>query len=102
MENESALAKYEDAWDAIVEQYIGGGEILGEPSEPSWEAEPRHAIIEVNRLFSEERENNRIMAEKMQGVVDRERALFEKERQERLEQRAARLRAPDGEVSEHV
>jgi uncharacterized protein (UPF0305 family) len=52
-------------------------------NEPSWTSAAYHAVGAIDAKLIAEREKNRIMAEKMQAVVDRERELFEKEKKER-------------------
>jgi leucyl aminopeptidase (aminopeptidase T) len=85
------LAEDEDRWDSIVRQFSG---VDGRKPD-NWKGSPvreslwRDAIVEalvvVKAALEREKELNRVMAEKMQGVVDRETALAEKERHEREE-----------------
>lgn len=91
LEEALVLAEDEDRWDSIVHQFSG---VDGRKPE-NWKGSPvreslwRDAVIEalgvVKAALEREKELNRIMAEKMQGVVDRETALADKERQEREE-----------------
>jgi hypothetical protein len=95
------FAQYEDLWDEIVEREIGvgsGGE------EPTWAEEFEIAKIEVDGLIRQEARKNVAMAAKMQGVVDRETEMYERERRERREarraERAARRSVGDDKPSE--
>jgi hypothetical protein len=101
------FAQYEDLWDEIVEREVGvggGGEAAGE--EPTWAEEFENAKIEVDYLIRQEARKNVAMAAKMQGIVDRETEIFERERKERREakraERAARRIAGDDKPSEEA
>ena len=78
----------EDEWDDLIEEDTGQSltdVFRHETREPPWAHAVKHAIWDLQAKFDEEREKNQIVAEKMQGVVDREKELFEKERAERRE-----------------
>lgn len=97
------FAQYEDLWDEIVEREVGvgGGEEASE--EPTWAEEFENAKIEVDWLIKQEARKNVAMAAKMQGIVDRETEIFERERRERKEaKRAARRNAGDDNQAEKV
>ncbi|KAK4634262.1 hypothetical protein CLAFUW4_00269 [Fulvia fulva] len=88
LEEELSLAKSEDDWDAIVS---GQTRAYGRTSldtegksikEPLWLQEPRAALSQVQQLLDREREKNRVMAQKMQAVVDREQEAFDREERE--------------------
>lgn len=89
---ELSIAEREDEWDYIVAE-VGEGKrwnfqdsMTGE-LEPGWADAVEEGLQEVHQHLNEEREKNRDMAEKMQGVVDRETALYEKEKAERKQAR---------------
>lgn len=91
---EMSIAEREDEWDQLV---AGEGKAAGVENartrgwmEPSWCDAIEDEIDEVHFRLEEERRKNREMAEKMQVVVDRETALFEKEKAERRQERARR------------
>ena len=65
----------------------GDGERAG-PSEEtareeSWHAEVQNALDEIGRSLDRETEKNRVWANRMVEIVDRERALAEEERKQR-------------------
>ena len=102
IEDELEIAKLEDVWDQIVaEAAIDSGDGRGraggkvrvwDAREPQWSEELGKARKEINRILDEERMKNREMAEKMQGVVDREQQLFDEEKVARRTAKANRLR----------
>jgi hypothetical protein len=79
------FAQYEDLWDEIVERQTGLGDHLGGRDEPTWAEEFEISKAEVDQAIWGEGKKNADMAARMQGVVDREREAFEKERRERRE-----------------
>ena len=104
---ELKIAAWEDEWDELIAEHTEPAEqgvslemaMLGARAktkgveESQWTDVVEDAIWEVHGKLNEEREKNRVMAEKMQAVVDRERELFEKERALRKEvKRAERLK----------
>lgn len=107
--SDRAIAELEDEWDGIVQANdltpqigysVNAANDQVNPTvskEPSWSKIVKDAIAEVQKGLSEEKRKNREMGEKMQGVVDRERGMFEKERAERkqLLRRAYRQRKRD-------
>lgn len=101
---ELSLAEREDDWDDIIQE-LGrrerGGMSIGEAMmggkgvmhgvEPGWSDAIEDEIDVVHAQLDEEATKNRVMAERMQAVVDRETALFEQERDERRAEKARRL-----------
>jgi hypothetical protein len=83
------FAQYEDLWDEIVERETGFGEHSGEQDEPTWAEEFEISKAEVDLAIHKEGRKNAVMAARMQGVVDREREAFEREREERREAKRA-------------
>ena len=87
-------ATREDEWDRILAQAHG----VSPSGEPNWRRAVDAAIDEVHGKLDQMKVKNRVMAEKMQAVVDREQELFEKEalerkarkRQEKFQQRQAK------------
>lgn len=77
-----ALAKREDQWDRVLRDVGGVREGGG-----SWTQVPRDGLREVAEAFERERRKNQAWAEKLQGVVDREREAWERERAEKKERR---------------
>lgn len=69
------LASYEDSWDELTGK--------NRRREPEWQRAAYDAVGVVERKIGAEKEKNRIMAERMQGVVDREREMWEREEEER-------------------
>jgi len=96
------FAQYEDLWDEIVEREVGVRDDDGE--ELTWAEEFEVAKNQVDWLIRLEGKKNVAMAAKMQGIVDRETEMFERERAERKEakrvERIARRSAGDEKVSE--
>lgn len=92
------FAQYEDLWDDIVEREVGVHEDGGDREEPTWAAAFEIAKNEVDWLIRLEGKKNVAMAAKMQGIVDRETEMFERERAERKEaKRVERARRRDAE-----
>lgn len=96
------FAQYEDLWDDIVEREVGVRDDDG--MELTWAEEFEIAKNQVDWLIRLEGKKNVAMAAKMQGIVDRETEMFERERAERKEakrvERAERRNAGDEKVSE--
>ena len=96
------FARYEDLWDEIVEREVGVRDDDGR--ELTWAEEFEVAKNQVDWLIRLEGKKNVAMAAKMQGIVDRETEMFERERAERKEakrvERAERRNAGDEKVSE--
>lgn len=89
---EQKVAVLEDEWDDLMGDLLGDSEelvehtsVLGEEPdyEASWEDTVSLAVWDVHARLIGEKEKNRIVAKRMQEVVDREKALFEQERAER-------------------
>lgn len=109
LDEDVQLAAQEDEWDDIVsplvkrEQTLIDAGLARQCEEPTWQDYVYKAQREVQGKINDEKVRNRIMAEKMQGVVDRERELFESEkvarkesrRQERLQRRQHSTEDPD-------
>lgn len=87
LDDELEIARSEDRWDGLVAGATGRE---GYTFEPAWSAGVGMARREVNEKLDEERRKNREMAVKMQGVIDRERELYEKEKVERSEAKKQR------------
>jgi hypothetical protein len=79
------FAQYEDLWDDIVERETGLGDHSRGQDEPTWAEEFEISKAEVDQAIWGEGKKNADMAARMQGVVDRERKVFEKEKRERKE-----------------
>jgi hypothetical protein len=95
------FAQYEDLWDDIVERETGFGDRSGQQDEPTWAEEFEISKAEVDQAIWGEGKKNADMAARMQGVVDRERKAFEKERMQRKEaKRVERRIARDDEREE--
>ena len=96
------FARYEDLWDEIVEREVGVRDDDGR--ELTWAEEFEVAKNQVDWLIRLEGKNNVAMAAKMQGIVDRETEMFERERAERKEakrvERVARRSAGDETAAE--
>ncbi|KAK4959424.1 hypothetical protein LTR10_004228 [Elasticomyces elasticus] len=82
---ELEMARAEDKWDEIVQQYDRGQRRAR--GENVWAYEVYEARNEVMRKLSDEKWKNQVMAEKMQAVVDREteQVKLEKEQSVKLE-----------------
>lgn len=96
LEELAALGRAEDRWDALVfgEYGIkeGGGRRGGR-----WEAFAIEGLKEIQGALMREKERNRDMAVRMQGLVDREVELRERERAEKRRVRnRARMRRRRG------
>jgi hypothetical protein len=96
------FARYEDLWDEIVEREVGVRDDDGR--ELTWAEEFEVAKNQVDWLIRLEGKKNVAMAAKMQGIVDRETEMFERERAERKEakrvERVARRSAGDEKAAE--
>ena len=96
------FAQYEDLWDEIVERDVGVRDDDGR--ELTWAEEFEVAKNQVDWLIRLEGKKNVAMAAKMQGIVDRETEMSERERAERREakrvERAGRRSAGDKKASE--
>ncbi|PIB01588.1 hypothetical protein CB0940_00733 [Cercospora beticola] len=90
LQEQEGIAAQEDEWDDILLAYAGisdaGSHAISRsrtsPQEPRWGSEVSRSVREVNAYLNEEKAKNRLMAEKMYAVVDREESLAEQERQE--------------------
>lgn len=111
---EQDIARREDEWDDIIIEAAGEAEsksmaqAMSSPSkstvESTWASALQAGIKEVEERLDEEREKNRVMAEKMQAVVDREQELFDKERadRQRYKRREYRYRKRQRMKGEHT
>ncbi|KAK6442931.1 hypothetical protein LTR95_000809 [Oleoguttula sp. CCFEE 5521] len=79
LSDQIGFAEHEDRWDDIVADQIG----QRRHRESSWSEEPKIARREVDAKLRDEGRKNVELAEQMQAVVDREQALFAKEKEER-------------------
>lgn len=87
LEGQIGLARAEDEWDDMMSgssslAYAMKGEREGN-DEPAWTAELETALEVVEKAVREEGRKNLEMAGRMQGLVDRERGVFEREREAR-------------------
>ncbi|KAK5130224.1 hypothetical protein LTR08_002309 [Meristemomyces frigidus] len=85
LESEVELARAEDVWCGLVGKLgaaAGGAGGVG-VGEGTWAAAPLAARRDVARRLEEEKRRNGVVAGRMQGVVDRERALYEAEKAQR-------------------
>ncbi|KAK3070217.1 hypothetical protein LTR53_010838 [Teratosphaeriaceae sp. CCFEE 6253] len=81
---EGDLAWREDEWDGILAEQTGVVDGSGEKArERGWGHEIGAAKREVFKKLEEDSERNRVMAEKMQAVVDREEEQARVEREQR-------------------
>ncbi|KAK0284980.1 hypothetical protein LTR35_005180 [Friedmanniomyces endolithicus] len=80
-------ARWEDGWDGILERETGVRERneQGKWRGVGWTQEIVSARDEVGRRLGEDAEKRRVMGGRMQGVVDRERAMAEREGREEAE-----------------
>ncbi|KAK1083697.1 hypothetical protein LTR48_006082 [Friedmanniomyces endolithicus] len=80
-------ARWEDGWDGILERETGvrEGDEQGKWRGGGWTQEIVSARDEVGRRLGEDAEKRRVMGGRMQGVVDRERAMAEREGREEAE-----------------
>lgn len=85
LSEELYTATREDEWDDLVR---GDESAFKDGLEPSWRDAIDDAAEDVHKNLDRESMKNRVMAEKMQAVVDREQALFDKEKRERREAKA--------------
>lgn len=93
------FAQYEDMWDEIMEKEVGVS--VGDGEEPTWAEEFEIAKDEVEWSIRLEGKKNTAMAARMQGIVDRETELFEREREVRkAKKRAERRNAKESKVEE--
>lgn len=91
LEDELEIARSEDRWDGILSKLAGSDSVAAtKGGEPAWSAAVSLARKDVERSLEEEKQKNAEMAERMQGVVDRERELYEREKVEKEEKRKER------------
>ena len=85
------IAGLEDKWDDLIEDF-SGEKAMGDEcgNEGSWEDAIEYSLMDIQRKIAKRKEVNRIMAGKMQAVVDREQALVDKEREERQQAKQRR------------
>jgi hypothetical protein len=111
LREELTIARCEDEWDDLTDGHCedksGTAEAMSgfnKYAEPAWTNAVSEALSTLSARMRAWKEKNRIMAEKMQAVVDRETELYEKEKMERLE--AKRRQKMDeeqrGVISDHV
>ncbi|KXS98056.1 hypothetical protein AC578_8772 [Pseudocercospora eumusae] len=85
MEHILYLAQEEDKWDSIVYNTTGIDSRERGCNKVLWKNSAEHAIEAVTALLKSEKEKNRVHAEKLQAIVDREAGL-------------ARLELEEGEI----
>jgi hypothetical protein len=85
--DELSIAKLEDRWDRLTDRTPRSLESAmlrsGNDMEPQWKDVVSEALVDVENRLAAESEKNRVMAAKMQAVVDREQALYDREKKER-------------------
>ena len=79
LNEELVLAGMEDEWDNIVAGHTRQGLKEALVPEPGWTEAIEMSVDEVQGQLHDEKRKNRIMAQKMLAVVDREAALARKE-----------------------
>lgn len=85
LDAELELARTEDAWDSLLAaltQAEDGKREDNRSGEPSWTEAVELSQKENLDKHLAEKQKNREMAEKMQAIVDQERALYEKEKED--------------------
>ena len=85
---ELRIASYEDEWDILMsedpEMTVEEAMMASESGEePDWEDAIIDAAAEVQAKLDAESAKYKVMAERMQGVVDREQAMYDQEKRER-------------------
>lgn len=101
LDAELEIARSEDRWDGIVARLAADQETSPASTpdgaevkkEPAWSAGVSLARREIAGKLEEEKRKNAEMAVKMQGVVDREREIYDREKREKEEARKARWHA---------
>ena len=90
-QNQVQMGKMEDAWDNDLSQYCG----LSSKTELdlSWKSEHLHAMHELLKVSRRHGERNRKMALDMYHVMEKERALAEKEKHTGRDERHRRNKA---------
>lgn len=108
MEEEGFLAELEDEWEsAVADQAEDKGRedsVEEENREPRWTASPKFALELVYDALYKEQEGNQERGSRMVKIMERERELFEEERNEckrarRIERMASRtgISTPEAE-----
>ena len=102
---ERHIACCEDEWDSLMSEATGttleGPMLAGEDGEePDWEDAIIDASADVQEKLNAESAKYKVMAEKMQAVVDREQALYDQEKKERRRRKKAKM-SSEQEESEH-
>lgn len=94
LEESLLVAREEDKWDSIVRQFAGvdsrhsKDRVGSDVKEGLWKNAIVEALDVVKAKLDREKELNRVMAQKMQNVVDREQALADMEAEDRRRQQA--------------
>ncbi|EME87575.1 uncharacterized protein MYCFIDRAFT_191970 [Pseudocercospora fijiensis CIRAD86] len=82
MEHNLHLAQEEDRWDSILYKTAGVDSSGGGVVEGSWKDVSERSLQGITNILQSEKENNRIHAERMQAIVDREAELANLEMKE--------------------
>ncbi|KAI9800094.1 MAG: hypothetical protein M1825_004276 [Sarcosagium campestre] len=90
LEADLQLSRMEDDWERSMGLEAGQG-----IDEPSWAASLLDERRELNALLKAEERKKRELSLKMQEIVDRERELWEQERQERRKAKQLERMAPE-------
>ena len=90
-QGQSQMGKLEDEWDKDLSRYCG----LSTRSDqgPSWRTEADRALEEVHKISKRHAQRNKKMALDMYHVMEKERALAEKERSAGRDERHRRYKA---------
>ncbi|QIX02094.1 hypothetical protein AMS68_007611 [Peltaster fructicola] len=88
MQDNTKLAESEDEWDDIVNEQQHGVSTHSQ-GDPSWRHALDEGVKDIESFLGREAKKSKIMAQKMQHIVDEERKLAQLERAERIRQRDA-------------
>ena len=87
LDQELVIARCEDEWDHLINQTAPASDDVrrevNDGQEPLWKDAILEASSEVDAKLTAENQRYQIMATKMQAVVDREQALYDREKIER-------------------
>ncbi len=95
------VSRCEDEWEQLMAQRLeeeGLGKGWSPPLEPRWETAAYEGFHGIDGRLYAMKEKSRIMAERMQDIVDQERELYEQERKDRLEAKERRRVERRGQV----
>ncbi|KAL8783377.1 MAG: hypothetical protein Q9195_009405 [Heterodermia aff. obscurata] len=91
LQNQVQMAKLEDAWDTDLSQYCGLS--IPDDPDPLWRKEPYCALNDFHTMLKRNTERTRELGLDMYRVLEKERALAEKERLARRDERHRRNKA---------